>query len=39
MNEAVFGEITDAEMAKLASMRMLLGGSLMDISLINLIRN
>jgi hypothetical protein len=37
INEGVFGEISDAEVAKLASMRMLLCGSLMAISLINLI--
>ena len=36
-NESIFGEIPEAEVAKLASMRMVLGGTVMAISLINLI--
>jgi len=36
-NTNVFGEIPEAEVAKLASMRMILGGTVTGIALINLI--
>ena len=36
-NKNIFGEIPDAEVAKLASMRMILGGVVTGIGLINLI--
>ena len=36
-NESIFGEVPEEAVAKLASTRMVLGGSVMAISLINLI--
>jgi hypothetical protein len=36
-NEKIFGEVPEAEVPKLASMRMILGGNIMTVALINLI--